>query len=296
MAPATNLDLAIIGAGPAALTAATYASRAGLTTTVFERAAVGGALTEISHIGNFPGFDGPGPDLAKAMRTQAESFGARFAYGECADLRKDADNFILTVDGEPHTARAVIVATGSEPLQLDSSLQSALTTPVSYCALCDGDLVKDKRVAVIGGANSAFQEALYLANIAATVTIISHSDVKASAILKERVSATPNIDLRLNTEPTAELLNQFDHLFVFIGKRPATTFLENLATATESPLFDDQGYLCTATADHHSTPVPGLFVAGDVRSGALRQAITAAADGAAASVEVAEYLKKHKNY
>lgn len=291
-APITNmLDLAIIGAGPAALTAAIYAARAGLTTTVFERGAVGGALAEISHIANFPGFDGPGPDLAKSMRTQAESSGAHLVYGECTDIHQGTDHFVLTVDGEPQTARTVLVATGSEPLQLDSAIQSSLTVQVSYCALCDGDLIKGKNIAVVGGANSALQEALYLAGLAESVTIISHSAIKASAHLQERVAGTSNIALRPDTEPTAELLNQFDHIFIFIGKRPATTFLKNLSATASSDLLDPQGYIRTISADSHSTPIAGLFVAGDVRSGALRQAITAAADGAAASVEATEYLK-----
>jgi len=290
------LDLAIIGAGPAALTAAVYTTRAGLSTTVFERATIGGALAEIPHIANFPGFDGSGPDLAKVMRTQAETSGAHLTYGECTDIRQDSAHFVLTIDGEPHSARTVLVATGSEPRPLDPDLQSALTVSVSYCALCDGDLVKGKHVAVIGGANSALQESLYLSSLAETVTIISHSDIKASASLQEQVAATPNIKLRPNTEPTTELLNQFDHLFVFIGKRPATAFLKNLSANANSDIFDSENYLCTTSTTNHAAPVTGLFVAGDVRSGALRQAITAAADGAIAAVEIAEYLKKHKNY
>ena len=294
--PSDLLDLAIIGAGPAALTAAIYAARAGISTTVFERTAIGGALAEISHIANFPGFDGSGPDLAKMMRTQAEASGAHLTYGECSDIRKTSDYFSLRVDGEPRLACTILVATGSEPRPLDPDLQYALTVPVSYCALCDGDLVKGKNVAVIGGANSALQESLYLSELAATVTIISHSAIKASTRLQEQVANVPNIKLRPNTEPTAELLNQFDHLFVFIGKRPATTFLKNLTTNANSDLFDTENYIRTTSVTNHSTPVSGLFVAGDVRSGALRQAITAAADGATAAVEVAEYLKKHKNY
>lgn len=289
MAPA--IDLAIIGAGPAALTAATYAARAGLKTTVFERGTVGGALAEISHIGNFPGFDGPGPELAKSMRSQAESFGAQFTYGECTYIEQSPAGFTLTIDGESYSARAVLVATGSEPRPLDPAITQSVTKPISYCALCDGDLVKGQNIAVVGGANSALQEALYLAGLAAKVTIISHSEIKSDASLKNRVAATPNIEILPATEPTADLLNQFDHIFVYIGKRPATTFLQPLTAVAHSQLFDDQGYLCTISPSRHATPVEGLFVAGDVRSGALRQAITAAADGAAAAVEVSEYLK-----
>lgn len=306
MAPATNpapvmpadatsaIDLAVIGAGPAALTAALYAARAGLSVTVFERGTIGGALAEISHISNFPGFDGSGPDLAKTMRSQAEHFGAHVEYGACTDLQQVNDHLALTIDGEPRSARAVLVATGSEPRPLDPALQSALTVPISYCALCDGDLIKGKRIAVVGGANSALQESLYLADLATSVTIISHSAIKASPALQERVAATTNIETHSDTEPTAELLNQFEHVFVYIGKRPATAFLQSLS-ASHSGLLDSAGYIETTTPVTHATAVPGLFVAGDVRAGALRQAVTAAADGAAAAVEIAEYLKNSQN-
>lgn len=300
MAPATDAsglaDLAIIGAGPAALTAAIYATRAGLTVNIFERSAIGGALAEISHIANFPGFDGPGPDLVKVMRAQAETSGAHLAYGECTDIQKTSDHFALTIDGESHVARTVLIATGSAPRPLGPDLQSALTVPISYCALCDGDLVKGKNIAVVGGANSAFQESLYLAGLATHVTIISHSAPKACVALKKRIADTTNIDLLQGTEPTAGLFNQFDHIFVFIGQYPATAFLKNLSASTSSDLFDAEGYLHTTSATNHATSIDGLFVAGDVRSGALRQVVTAAADGAIAAVEVAEYLEKHKNY
>lgn len=300
MAPATDAsdltDLTIIGAGPAALTAAIYATRAGLTVNIFERAAIGGALAEISQIANYPGFDGPGPDLVKVMRAQAETSGAHLAYGECTDIQKISDHFALTIDGESHIARTVLIATGSVPRPLDSDLQSALTVPISYCALCDGDLVKGKNIAVVGGANSAFQESLYLAGLATHVTIISHSAPKACDALKKRIADTPNIDLLQGTEPTADLLSQFEHIFVFIGQYPATAFLKNLSTDANSDLLDAEGYLRTTSATNHATSVDGLFVAGDVRSGALRQVVTAAADGAIAAVEVAEYLEKHKNY
>lgn len=284
-----SLDLAIIGGGPAALSAALYAARAGLKVSVFERSNIGGALAEISHISNYPGFDGPGPELAAKMRESAVKAGATIDYGECTKLLPQADHFELTIDGEAVSARAVLVATGSEPRHLDV----ATSRPVSYCALCDGDLVRGKKVAVVGGANSAVQESLYLAGLAGSVTLISHSPFKASPDIMTRAKSVKNIIFQPETEATTALLDSFDHIFVFIGKKPATSFLEPLAkTVTKASLLDKNGYiLCNNQNSAHETIIPGLFAAGDVRSGALRQAITAAADGATAATEIAEYLK-----
>ena len=180
-APAV-LDLAIIGSGPAALSAALYAARAGLRVSVFERANIGGALCEIAQISNYPGFTGPGRDLAATMPRQAETAGVTIAYGECTAIRplepsaNSANSaapasdttaaqpaaparFELTIDGEPVRARTVLLATGSEPRPLPFTL----ATPVSYCALCDADLAKGQDIAVVGGGNSAGQESLGLA-------------------------------------------------------------------------------------------------------------------------------------
>lgn len=303
------IDLAIIGGGPAALSAALYAARAGLGVKVFERAGLGGALSEISHLSNYPGFDGTGPALAEAMRTQATAAGAEIAYGECQKLWRYADHFELIIDGDPVRARRVLVATGSTPKKLAFTPRP----PVSYCALCDGDLVKGKHVAVIGGANSAVQESLYLVNLAADLTIITHSRLKADAYLQRRLAELQTshpIKVLEDTEPTPELLDTFDHIFVFIGKRPATDFLRPLANSLleSQSLLDPAGYLLTPSpntpspntslgasgqksldpaAPSHATVVPGLYAAGDVRSGSIKQVVIAAADGAAAAIEIA---------
>ena len=304
-APAV-LDLAIIGSGPAALSAALYAARAGLRVSVFERANIGGALCEIAQISNYPGFTGPGRDLAATMRRQAESAGVTIAYGECTAIRplKPSANsavpasdttaaqpaaparFELTIDGEPVRARAVLLATGSEP----RPLPFALTVPVSYCALCDADLAKGQDIAVVGGGNSAVQESLGLAPLVKSLTLITHSALKAEPHLITQLRALPNVTIREHLEPTPDLLNTFARVFVFIGKRPATTCVADLAASTPD-FYDAAGYVRGGHGSAHQTAIPGLYVAGDLRSDALRQVVTATGDGAAAAVEISQSLR-----
>ncbi len=287
---ATKLDVAIIGAGPAGLSAGIYLARAGLECTAFSLGPFGGALPEISRISNYPGFLGSGPDLAEAMKKQAEAAGARVEYGECSKIRAieavdgAEQGFILTIDGEEIQARVVLVATGLQPKTLDFEPDR----PVSYCALCDGDLAKNKHVAVVGGGNSAVQEALYLANLAQKVTLVSHSRMKAEGILCQKAKKAKNLEIIENTEPTTEFLHQFDQIFVYIGKKPASGFLG----AMDASILDAQGYVITGVGQRaHETAKPGIFAAGDVRSGMLRQVVTAAGDGAVAAVEIIDFMK-----
>lgn len=307
------VDVAIIGGGPAALTAALYLARAGRTVKVFERRAFGGELNQTAKIANYPGFEGSGAKLAEKFHKQAEAAGAELAYGECTKIKplKGADGFELTVDGEPVRAHAVLVATGSAP----KTLGFEITPPVSYCALCDGDFAKGKHVAVLGGGNAAAQEALYLAPLAHSIDLITHSALKADAVLRREIERQSNITIREHLEPVRELLDTYDYVFVFIGKKPSTQFLKNLKTQTlvnkktklldleitkELDLLDNDGFIVTGHAKHgsdkrcnvHETAVPGIFAAGDVRSGMLRQVVTAAGDGAAAATEINEFLRQ----
>lgn len=265
------LDLAIIGSGPAALSAAIYAARAGLSVKVFEKAKIGGALTEIANIENFPGFMGPGVELAENLKKQAAQAGAEITYGECTNIKP------LIIDDEEIAARAVIVATGSEPRPLPFKLDK----PVSYCALCDGPLYKGKNIAVVGGGNSAVGESIYLADLAKSLTLISHTPIRADSCFVKKLQNKKNVEIKENLEPTAELLNQFDAVFVFIGKRPASDFMP---TSAVTPA----GYV---KATGNSTPIKGVFVAGDIREGSIKQAVTAAADGAAAALAAIDFLK-----
>ena len=302
----TVLDLAIIGSGPAALSAALYAARAGLRVSVFERANIGGALCEIAQISNYPGFTGPGRDLAATMRRQAESAGVTITYGECTAIRSlepsaasatpasdttaaqpaTPARFELTIDGEPVRARTVLLATGSEP----RPLPFALTVPVSYCALCDADLAKGQDIAVVGGGNSAVQESLGLAPLVKSLTLITHSALKAEPHLITQLRALRSVTIREHLEPTPDLLNTFARVFVFIGKRPATTCVADL-TASTPDFYDAAGYVRGGHGSAHQTAIPGLYVAGDLRSDALRQVVTATGDGAAAAVEISQSLR-----
>lgn len=289
-------DLAIIGAGPAALSAAIYAARAGLVVQVFERKNIGGLLSEIPSLENYPGYKGSGESLAQQMRTQAEQLSVQFSYGECTGMHLQKSGFELIVDEEPVSARSVLVATGSNPRRLSFTINR----PTSYCALCDGTLAKGQRVAVVGGANSATISALYLAGLAEHVTLITHSRLKSDAILAAQLRQTPNISIIENTEPTPALLEPFDYIFVYIGHTPATGFLSTLSSDFPR-LLNPAGYINTLTstaesrhlgaAFSYATIMPGLFAAGDVRNGAVRQVVTAAADGAAAAIEIANFLR-----
>lgn len=298
------LDVAIIGGGPAALTAALYLVRAGRTVKVFEKREFGGELNQTSQVANYPGYSGPGRELAQKFREQAKAAGAELVYGECSNIELIETGFALTVDDAPVKARAVLVATGSEP----KTLGFDITPPISYCALCDGDFAKGKRVAVLGGGNAAAEEALYLAPLVGELELITHSALKADAVFRRELERQSNITIHEQLEPTRELLDAYDYVFVFIGKTPATACLQGLAQQTlasysglveleltkERNLFDADGFVKTGVDKHarpHETVIPGLFAAGDVRSGMLRQVVTATGDGAAAAVEINQFLQ-----
>lgn len=299
------LDVAIIGGGPAALTAALYLARAGRTVKVFERREFGGELNQTAQIVNYPGYSGAGRELGQKFRDQAKAAGAELEYGECSKIEPTDVGFALTIDDAMVSARGVLVATGSEPKPLGFEI----TPPVSYCALCDGDFARDKHAAVIGGGNAAAEEALYLAPIVKDLDLITHSALKADALLRRELERQSNITIHEQLEPTRELLDTYDYVFVFIGKTPSTACLQGLAEQTlihkqskllefdvtkELDLFDDAGFVKTGVAKHahpHETAIPGIFAAGDVRSGMLRQVVSAAGDGAAAAVELNQFLK-----
>ena len=265
------IDLAIVGSGPAALSAAIYAARAGLKVQVFEKGNIGGTLPEIARIENYPGFIGGGSELAEKFKAQAIELGAEISYGECTKVESGS----LIIDDEKVEARAILIATGSAPKKLDIE---GITVPVSYCAICDGALYKGKRVAVVGGGNSAIQESAHLAEFASEVVILSRSSVKANQSSVEKLGS--NVTIKENAEINAEVLNQFDGVFVFIGKVPATDFLP-------AELLDEKGFIKT---ENYQTALPGVFAAGDVRADTIKQVVTAAADGAAAALRIIDVL------
>lgn len=297
------LDIAIIGSGPAAYTAAIYAARENLSVTVFERESIGGLTGTISKIENFPGFSGSGANLMKTMRAQAESFGAETEYGECAEVKKLKNYFKLTVDDEPIYAKTVIISTGSERRKL--GIPGEDTPGISYCATCDGPLASGKDAIVIGGGNSAAQESFYLLKYVNKVTILSHSALRCNDVLKERIKKEPRISVVTGATPL-EFVTKNRKLeglkcsfkkddsiqifpancaFIFVGMIPATQFLPK-------EILAEDGYV--KTKQDFSTDIPGLFAAGDCRQGSTKQAIVAAGEGAAAAVSIGSYLDSLK--
>lgn len=298
-------DVVIIGGGPAGYSAALYCARAGLSTLVLEMLSPGGQIATSSQVDNYPGFDEgiDGFELGQKMQRGAERFGAvtEFATVRSVELKVQPKR-IDTSSGE-YLARSVIIATGASPAQLGLADEPELRgRGVSYCATCDGMFFRGKSVAVAGGGNSAAADALTLSKLCKKVYLIHRRDqLRASAVYLEPLKSAENIEFIWNTE-IAELLHngsfeglklvnklsgeeselKCDGVFVAIGRQPDTALLGG---ALE---LDPYGYI---VADETTkTAIPGVFAVGDVRTKALRQVITAAADGAVASKFAEEYL------
>ncbi|MBO4287791.1 MAG: thioredoxin-disulfide reductase [Kiritimatiellae bacterium] len=297
--------LVIVGSGPAGLTAAIYAARAALEPLVLEGMQPGGQLMQTTDVENFPGFifPIPGPELVDSMHRQAARLGARFL----ADALTGCDftgevKELTTMTGKTIKAEAVILATGATArwLGIEGKYKGR---GVSTCATCDGAFYKGKRVAVIGGGETALTEALYLSQIAAHVTLIHRRDTfRAAPALPARVEATANIDILRDTVPEAFLGERkvealrlrnvktgetrelpLDGVFVAIGHAPETAVLRGQVA------LDELGYI---EADGGRTSVPGVFAAGDVQERRFKQAVTAAASGCVAALEAERYLQE----
>lgn len=295
-------DILIIGSGPAGLSAAIYAARTGLRFKVLEQAAFsGGQMINTNEIENYPGFvKTDGYQLATAMRQQAEQLGAVFLTAQVTGLSKTENGLWCVECGmSRYLSRTAVIAAGARHKELHAEgEQRLLGHGVSYCAVCDGGFFKGRTVAVVGGGNTAAEEALYLSGICKTVYLIHRRDtLRADASLVQRILKTENIALILNsqiksiegdTRVTGLWLNTETHLdadgvFVAVGIRPNS---EPYAAAVAC---DAQGFLC---ADETGvTSAPGVFAAGDIRTKALRQIITAASDGANAIMAAQRYLK-----
>jgi thioredoxin reductase (NADPH) len=305
-----HTKLLIIGSGPAGYTAAIYAARAMVEPVLISGFAAGGQLMITTDVENYPGFAAAvqGPFLMEEMRKQAEHVGARLVSDHVVSVQLAERPFLITCDsGEVYTCDALVIATGAQAKWLGiPSEETFKGFGVSACATCDGFFFRGKSVAVVGGGNSAMEEALYLANIAANVTIIHRRDAfRGEKILQERVRRNPKISvmwdqavdeilgtseprgvtgLRLkNTRTGAKQQIAIDGLFVAIGHAPAVE------------LFRDQlrlkpnGYLWTAP-DSTATDVPGVYAAGDVTDDVFRQAVTAAGMGCMAALEAEKWL------
>lgn len=296
-------DFIIIGAGPAGMTAAIYASRAGLKTAMIESGAPGGKLLKTNEISNWPGIKTePGSQLAMDMFEHSTSFGAVYEYGKVVEIKTDAENpasdkQIICEDGTIFQAPAVLVATGTkERLMGIPGENKNIGRGLSYCAVCDGAFFRDQEVAVIGGGNSALEEAVYLTHFASKVYILMRRNVfRADKIAVDAAMATPQIEIIQNVVPT-EILDDGQHvnglrisdvttkeeqilpvsgIFPYIGADPVTGFLKHL------DILNPQGYMIVNAS--METKIPLLYGAGDVCQKGLRQVVTAVNDGAIAA-------------
>ncbi|MEU9247798.1 thioredoxin-disulfide reductase [Streptomyces sp. NPDC048385] len=310
MSTATDIrNVIVIGSGPAGYTAALYTARASLKPLVFEGAVTaGGALVQTTEMENFPGFrDGiMGPDLMDNMRAQAERFGAELVPDDIISV--DLTGTVKTVTdsaGTVHRAKAVIVATGSQHRKLNLPGEDALSgRGVSYCATCDGFFFREHDIVVVGGGDTAMEEATFLSRFAKSVTVVHRRDtLRASKTMQDRAFADPKISFAFNSEvaeihedggklagltlrdtvtgETSELAAT--GLFVAIGHDPRTDLV------TGQLDLDDEGYLKVASPSAR-TNIPGVFGAGDVVDHTYRQAITAAGSGCAAALDAERYL------
>ena len=298
-------DVAVLGGGPAGYTAALYAARAGLDTLIIEKISIGGQMTLTGDIDNYPGFpDGvDGFELGMKMQQGAEKYGAVTVFAEIisADLEGKIKK-ITTSDGN-YNARSVIIATGANPKRLGLPREDELTgRGIHYCAHCDGHFYKGKTVAVIGGGNSAVQDALYLSNVAEKVYLIHRRDtLRATKIYHESLLRAENIEfipdsialefidnsLKIkNVKSNEETVIECDGIFISIGREPATELFKGIVR------LDDNGYIIADESTR--TNIDGVFAAGDVRTKALRQVVTAVSDGAAAAHTAEEYLHSIK--
>lgn len=304
MEMAETYDLVIIGGGPAGLTAYLYAARARLKTLLLEKLSPGGQVLTIDFIENYPGFpDGiRGWELIEKFVAQVEKLGLERLNAEVNSLTLEDNWKVITLaNGQSLKTKAVIVATGASPRRLGiPGEQELVGKGVSYCATCDGPFFTDQVVAVVGGGNTAVQEAIFLTKFAKKVYLIHRRDqLRAQKILQERALANEKIEFIWNTVvkevigkdyveavrlfnrvTEEERLLPVDGLFIFVGLTPQTSFLEGLLE------LDERGFIVTDA--EMRTNVPGIFAAGDVRSKACRQIITAAGDGA-----VAAYMAEH---
>ena len=303
----TDRQVIIIGSGPAGLTAALYAARANLKPLVIEGIEAGGQLMLTTMVENYPGFRGGimGPDLMQEMRLQAEHFGADIIQGDVTSVDVAVRPFRINVDKTQYTADSLIIATGASAKWLDLGVDKKLSgRGVSTCATCDGFFFKGLPVAVVGGGDTAMEEAIYLSKLATQVTVIHRRDsLRASKVMQDKAFNTPNITFLWNREVvdikdldqgkvTALVLRDtktgekselaVDGVFIGIGHTPNTALFKGQLA------MHDNGYL--KTHDGSRTSVRGVFAAGDVQDHIYRQAVTAAGSGCMAAIDAERFL------
>lgn len=302
-------DIVMIGAGPAALTAAIYTTREEIETVLYEKAIVGGLAATTDWIDNYPGFSQgiEGIKLADELRGQAERFGAKIEFGEVLSIDRTEDYIILKTDTGEVYARAVLIATGSDHRKLGVPGEDEYyARGVHYCATCDGAFYQGKQLVVVGGGNSGVQEAMFLTRFASHIDLLARSEVRASEVLQDRLATMQDkitvhtnvtvdeiatdheavVGVRVTDRVTGKTdLIEADGVFIFVGLLPNTQFLKDSDVA-----LDAQGLV--VTGDTLETSMPGVFAAGDVRSGATMQIATAVGEGASAALAMREYLER----
>nr|WP_114788244.1 thioredoxin-disulfide reductase [Lactiplantibacillus plantarum] len=302
---AKSYDVIIIGAGPAGMTAALYASRANLSVLLLDRGIYGGQMNNTAAIENYPGFKSVlGPDLAKDMYESATQFGAEYAYGSVESVEDRGDVKIVTTDSDTFETKALVIGTGSEYRKLGVTGEDTYGgRGVSYCAVCDGAFFRNKHVVVVGGGDSAIEEGTYLTQLADKVTVIHRRDqLRAQQILQDRAFANPKMEFVWNSNVT-EIIGDdkkvtgvkvnnnktgedseiaVDGVFIYVGINPITKPFSNLG------ITDENGWI--ETNDHMETKAPGIFAVGDVRKKDLRQVATAVGEGGTAGQGVYTYI------
>lgn len=298
-------DLIIAGAGPAGMSAAVYASRANLSTLMLEKGVPGGQMMNTEEIENYPGYDHIlGPDLSVKMFEHAQKFGAEYQYAEILDVEDKGEyKLVKTTNGE-YKSKAFIIATGSSPRRLGVPGEDQLTgRGVSWCAVCDGAFFKNRELVVVGGGDSAVEEAIFLTKFATKVTVVHRRDeFRAQKIIQDRLFSNPKINViwdsvvteikgekkvtgviieNVKTQEKSELAA--DGVFIYVGADPISKPFLNLGVTNES------GYI--PTDELMRTNVEGIFAAGDIREKTLRQIITAANDGSQAAITAQHFIE-----
>ncbi|KGR75815.1 thioredoxin-disulfide reductase [Ureibacillus sinduriensis] len=307
MAEEKIYDVVIIGAGPAGMTAAVYASRANLATIMIERGIPGGQMANTEEVENYPGFETIlGPELSTKMFEHAKKFGAEYAYGDVSEIIDGEEYKVIKAGSKEYKTRSIIVTTGAEYKKMGVPGEKELGgRGVSYCAVCDGAFFKQKHLIVVGGGDSAVEEGVYLTRFADKVTIVHRRDkLRAQKILQDRAFANEKIDFIWNhtvkeinekdgkvgsatlvsTIDGSEQEFQTDGVFVYIGMDPLTAPFKNLG------ILNEHGYI--VTNDKMETSVKGIFAAGDVREKMLRQIVTATGDGSIAAQSAQHYVEE----
>ena len=304
-----DYDLIIIGSGPAGLSAAQYGARANLKTLVIENGSVGGQVLNINDFENYPGVFPAvkGSDFINTMVEQAKAFGAEFLQGTVSSIDKIKNQFIVKTDKGELKSFTLVIATGAAHRKLGIPGEKELSgMGVSYCATCDGPFFKNRKVVVVGGGDSACDEATYLATLASEVTLIHRKGtLRAQKAVAEKVLNNPKIKVIFNTvvneikgkykveevvlenTTTGEISSLgVDGVFIFVGMIPQTDLVEMLPK-------DEGGYI--KTNESMETAIKGMYCVGDIRSKPFRQVVTATSDGATAAFSAGLYIRELKN-